>query len=69
MPIRIRKLVGAVALILLVACWVFLAMGVAQFVLVSANRVVEFAYYIAAGLGWVVFAMPLVSWMSRGSAR
>jgi hypothetical protein len=60
-----RKLVGAVALLLLVACWVFLATGFAQFALASANRIVEIAYYLVAGIGWIVFAMPLVSWMSR----
>jgi TM2 domain-containing membrane protein YozV len=64
-----RKLVGAIALVLLVACWVFLAMGFAQFVLASENRAIEFAYYVVAGIGWVLPAMPLVSWMSRSPKR
>jgi uncharacterized membrane protein len=63
---RIRKLIGTVALLALVIVWSLLAMALAQFVLVRSNRVLDFAYYVVAGLGWVPLAMMLVSWMSRG---
>jgi hypothetical protein len=63
---RIRKLIGTVALLLLVIVWSLLAMALAQIVLVRANGVLDFAYYLVAGLGWVPLAMLLVSWMSRG---
>ena len=65
MPIRLRKLIGAVALILLVTSWALVAMAVAQFPVIKANGVIEAIYYVVAGLGWVLPAMPLVSWMSR----
>ena len=65
LPIRIRKLIGTVALIGLVVVWALLAMALAQAVLGSANRVVQALYYAVAGLGWVLPAMPLISWMSR----
>ena len=65
MPIRLRKLIGAVALILLVTSWALIAMAVAQFPVIKANGVIEAAYYVVAGLGWVLPAMPLVRWMSR----
>jgi hypothetical protein len=64
MPIRLRKLIGAVALILLVVCWSLLAMALAQLPVIKANPVVEVIYYVVAGLGWVLAAMPLVRWMS-----
>ena len=63
---RIRKLIGTIALLALVAVWSLLAMALAQMVLVRSNGLLDLAYYFAAGLGWLVFAMPLVSWMSRG---
>jgi hypothetical protein len=63
---RIRKLIGTVALLMLVIVWSLLAMALAQIVLVRANGVLDFAYYLVAGLGWVPLAMLLVSWMSRG---
>jgi uncharacterized membrane protein len=65
MPIRLRKLIGAVALILLVTSWALLAMALAQFPVVKANVVIEVVYYVVAGLAWVLPAMPLVRWMSR----
>jgi len=65
MSIRIRKLIGAVALLTLVIVWALLAMAIAQPVLATANGVVAALYYVIAGLGWVLPAMPLVKWMSR----
>ena len=66
MRMRTRKLIGACALIALVVVWALLAMALAQTVLVSAGGLVSALYYVIAGLGWVLPAMPLVSWMSRG---
>jgi hypothetical protein len=63
---RIRKLIGTVALLALVALWSLFAMALAQVVLVRQNGLLDFAYYVVAGLGWVPLAMLLVSWMSRG---
>jgi uncharacterized protein DUF2842 len=65
MPIRLRKLIGAVALIALVLTWALVAMALAQSPVVKANGLVEVIYYVVAGLGWVLPAMPLVKWMSR----
>jgi hypothetical protein len=65
MSIRIRKLIGAVALLTLVIVWALLAMAIAQPVLATANGVVAALYYVIAGLGWVLPAMPLIKWMSR----
>jgi uncharacterized protein DUF2842 len=64
-PIRMRKLFGAIALLLLVVAWAFAAMAFAQVALTSANQLVALMYYVVAGLGWVLIAMPLVSWMLR----
>ncbi len=69
MTIRTRKLIGACALLALITAWCFLAMGLAPLLLASAGRVAEIAYYAAAGLGWVLPAMPLVRWMSRPDPR
>ena len=68
MPIRRRKLIGAVALIVLVVTWALVAMALAQAPVIKANGVVEVIYYVVAGLGWVLPAMPLIAWMSRQDA-
>ena len=64
MSIRTRKLIGAVALLVLVSVWALLAMAVAQFVFREPNTLLVLAYYVIAGMGWIFPAMPLVRWMS-----
>jgi hypothetical protein len=67
---RLRKLLGAIALFVLVTVWALLAMAVAQFPVIRENTLLSILYYVIAGLGWVLPAMPLVSWMSaRPSGR
>jgi len=65
LSIRTRKLIGTVLLLLLVSAWGLLAMALAQSVLTDINGFVAAVYYIVAGLGWVLPAMPLISWMSK----
>ena len=66
MSIRIRKLVGAFALFALVIVWALVAMAVAQFPPIFDNAWISTAYYVIAGIGWVLPAMPLIKWMSKG---
>ena len=69
MPVRLRKLIGAVALIVLVVTWALVAMALAQSPVVKANGLVEVIYYVVAGLGWVLPGMLLVRWMSKDKQR
>lgn len=62
---RARKLIGTLALLLLVAVWALLTMALAQSVLTDINGFVAAIFYVVAGLGWVLPAMPLVAWMAR----
>jgi hypothetical protein len=64
MPVRLRKFIGAIALFLLVTVWALLAMALAQSPAIRDNAFLSVLYYVVAGLGWVLPAMPLVSWMS-----
>jgi len=66
MPPRLRKFIGAIALIVLVCVWSLLAMALAQSVLTDINGFVAAIFYVVAGLGWVLPAMPLISWMAKG---
>jgi len=65
MPIRTRKFVGTIALIVLVVVWSLVAMALAQAPLVAGSKLVQAAYYVVVGVGWVLPAMPIVTWMSR----
>jgi hypothetical protein len=68
MSIRARKFIGTIGLILLVSVWALLAMALAQSALTDISGWVAAIYYLVAGLGWVLPAMPLVSWMSKPDA-
>jgi hypothetical protein len=65
MPIRLRKFIGAVALFVLVIVWALVAMALAQAPAIHESAFGSIAYYVIAGIGWVLPAMPLVRWMSR----
>jgi hypothetical protein len=69
MSIRRRKLVGTIALLMLVICWSLLAMALAQAPAIANSRLLAFFYYVIAGMGWALPAMPLISWMSRPDAK
>jgi Protein of unknown function (DUF2842) len=65
MPLRLRKFIGAVALIVLVVVWALVAMALAQMPAIRDNAIASVAYYVIAGLGWCLPAIPIVTWMSR----
>jgi Protein of unknown function (DUF2842) len=69
MPVRFRKLIGAVALFVLVIVWALIAMTAAQFPVIRGSTVLSILYYVIVGLGWILPAMPLISWMSRPTIR
>lgn len=63
---RKRKLVGTIALLLLVGVYAVLAVGVAVVLQVrNVSKFAELAYYVVAGLLWVLPAGVLISWMQR----
>jgi UPF0716 family protein affecting phage T7 exclusion len=68
MKIRTRKLVGTIALLLLVVFWSLMGMALAQMPWVANSQLMQAAFYVVVGLGWVLPAMPIVSWMSRPDA-
>lgn len=68
MSIRLRKLIGTIALFILLVVWSLLAMAIAQLPALAANFILQVAFYVVAGLAWVLPAMPLIRWMSRPDA-
>jgi Protein of unknown function (DUF2842) len=65
MTIRTRKFLGAIALILLAAVWSLMGMAAAQMPWLASSGRLQAIFYVVAGMGWVLPAMPIVSWMSR----
>jgi uncharacterized membrane protein YedE/YeeE len=65
MTIRTRKFFGAIALVVLAATWALVGMALAQMQWIASSGLLQAVYYVVVGMGWVLPAMPIVSWMSR----
>jgi uncharacterized membrane protein YedE/YeeE len=68
MTIRTRKFFGAIALLVLAAVWSLMGMAAAQMPAIASSGLLQAVFYVVVGLGWVLPAMPIVSWMSRPDA-
>jgi Protein of unknown function (DUF2842) len=68
MPIRTRKFLGTIALLVLVVVWSLMGMTIAQTPWLANSKLLQAVFYVVAGLGWVLPAMPIISWMARPDA-
>ena len=62
---RTRKLAGTILLVIFLIVYALLAMVVAMILQVNASKAVELAYYVIAGLLWVLPAGWLIKWMQK----
>ncbi len=63
---RIRKLVGTIILLVVIAVYCLLAMAAAVILQVNeANKTIELIYYVTAGLLWVLPAGLIIKWMQK----
>ncbi len=69
MPQRIRKLVGALVVVIYVVVYALVAMALAQARFVQdASGLVQGLVYAALGLSWIVPLLPLIAWMEKKDA-
>jgi hypothetical protein len=66
---RKRKLIGTIALLVMITVYAALAVAAAIVLQVqNASKVAELIYYVVAGLLWVLPAGLLISWMQKPDA-
>jgi hypothetical protein len=65
MTIRTRKFFGTIALLVLVVFWSLMGMTAAQTPWLASSGLLQAIFYVVAGIGWVLPAMPIISWMPR----
>ena len=68
LTIRTRKFIGTIALLLLVVVWSLMGMTTAQTPWLANSGLLQAIFYVVAGIGWVLPAMPIISWMARPDA-
>jgi hypothetical protein len=59
----LRRFVGSVVLVVFLLVYVFFAMAIGDVVVATKSGWVQFAYFVTAGLLWVLPAGVLVKWM------
>ncbi|KAB0539312.1 DUF2842 domain-containing protein [Pseudochrobactrum algeriensis] len=63
MPVRLKKLIGTVLLVLLIAVYALLATMIAVAHLGQSSVWVQLAYFFFTGFLWILPAMYLLWWM------
>ncbi|EBX4817184.1 DUF2842 domain-containing protein [Salmonella enterica subsp. enterica serovar Newport] len=69
MPMRLKKLIGTVLLVILVIVYAIVATMVAVAQLAESGPVVHLLYFLFSGLLWVLPAMVIIKWMATPSKR
>jgi hypothetical protein len=69
MPMRLKKLIGTVILVILVSVYALLATMIAVAQLAESGPLVHMAYFLFTGLLWVLPAMLVIKWMATPSRR
>ncbi len=65
MTARTRKLIGTIVLLLFLAAYATLAAVIGAGRIALAPQWVQFAFFLTAGLAWVIPAGLLIRWMQR----
>ena len=69
MPVRLKKLIGTVLLVLLVIVYALVATTVAVAQLSESGPLAHFTFFLLSGLLWVLPAMLIIKWMATPSKR
>lgn len=64
MPVRLKKFIGMIALVLLVIVYAMLATIFAVARLAESGPLIQFSFFLFSGLLWVLPAMLIIKWMA-----
>ncbi|HTV69405.1 MAG TPA: DUF2842 domain-containing protein [Rhizobiaceae bacterium] len=65
MPVRLKKLIGTILLIVLVLVYALVATAVAVAQLAESGPLVHLAFFVFSGLLWILPAMLIIRWMVK----
>jgi hypothetical protein len=65
MTARTRKLIGTVTLLVFLSLYVWVAVAIGAGHVAQVSRWAQLAYFVVAGLVWVLPAGLLIRWMQR----
>jgi hypothetical protein len=62
-PVRLKKLIGSILLVLLVIVYALMATIVAVAQLSQSGPAAHFLFFLLSGLLWVLPAMAIIKWL------
>ncbi len=66
MPIRLRKFIGMIVIVVFVIIYAFVAMVIGDLTLQQSSTPIRFVYFAIAGLLWTIPVGAIMWWMERG---
>lgn len=69
MPVRLKKLIGTVLLVVIVVVYAIVATAVASATLANASGWLQLLYFLLTGLIWILPAMVIIKWMETPPRR
>jgi hypothetical protein len=63
MPIRLKKLIGTILLVMLVIAYALIATMVAVAQLSQSGPLVHLAFFFLTGILWILPAMGIIKWL------
>lgn len=63
MPVRLKKLIGTILLVLLVVVYALVATIVAVAQLSQSGPLAHFLFFLLSGLLWILPAMGIIKWL------
>lgn len=65
MPVRLKKLIGSILIVVLAILYALVATTIAAAKLADASGWVHLIYFLVTGIFWVVPAIFLINWMMK----
>ncbi len=65
MPLRLKKLIGTILLVVFVSVYALTAMTLAAAKLPGTSGLTQLVFFVVAGTIWVIPAAALIAWMQR----
>ncbi|MCA1489940.1 DUF2842 domain-containing protein [Sinorhizobium alkalisoli] len=69
MPVRLRKLIGTILIIILVITYALAAVTFASLLLGASAWWAHLLYFFFTGLLWILPAMLIIKWMEKPARR
>lgn len=64
MPLRLKKFIGTILIVILVSLYAVLATTIATLTLSSSPWYVHLLYFLLSGVLWILPAMLIIRWMA-----